>query len=92
MFFAFLFVLFLYFPVQEELVTFITRAQMIMGWTIFLVGVWIILSSILCSLYSRVLVLSPILKTVVRFAVYFVISIVLDMINSLITGGFSYGM
>lgn len=92
MFFAFLFVLFLYFPVQEELVTFITRAQMIMGWTIFLIGVWIILSSILCSIYSHVLVLAPVLKTIVRFSVYFVISMILDTLNSLITGGFSYGM
>ncbi len=92
MFFALLFVLFLYFPVQESLVTVITRIQMIMGWTIFLVGVWIFLSSIICSIYSKVLVLSPVIKTTVRFAVYFVISIVLDTLNVLITGGFSYGM
>ncbi len=92
MFFAFLFVLFLYFPVEENLVTFITRAQMIMGWTIFLLGVWIFLASVVCSIYSRVLVLSPVVKTVVRFLVYFIISIILDTLNSLITGGFSYGM
>lgn len=92
MFFALLFVLFLYFPVREELVSFVTGAEMIMGWTIFLVGIWIILSSIVCSAYSRVVVASPVVKTVIRFALYFIISIVLDILNSLITGGFSYGM
>ena len=92
MFFAFLFVLFLYFPVREELVSLITGLQMLMGWTIFLVGIWIILASVICSVYSRVLVLAPVVKTVVRFLVYFGISIVLDTLNSLITGGFSYGM
>lgn len=92
MFFALLFVLFLYFPVEEQLVTVITYAQMIMGWTIFLVGIWITFASILCSIYSKVLILSPIIKTLVRFGVYFVISVVLDIVNSLITGGFSYGM
>ncbi len=92
MFFAFLFVLFLYFPVREELVSLITGLQMLMGWTIFLVGIWIILASLICSVYSRVLVLAPVVKTVVRFLVYFGISIVLDTLNSLITGGFSYGM
>lgn len=92
MFFALLFVLFLYFPVQEQLVNIITLSQMVMGWTIFLVGLWIALASILCSIYSKVLILSPIVKTLVRFLVYFSISIILDIINSLITGGFSYGM
>ena len=92
MFFAFLFVLFLYFPVREELVTLITSVQMIMGWTIFLVGVWIIFASLLCSVFSRVWVISPAVKTLVRFLIYFLISIVLDTLNTLITGGFSYGM
>lgn len=92
MFFALLFVLFLYFPVREDFVTVITRVQMTMGWTIFLVGVWIFFSSIICSIYSKVLVLSPVVKTAVRFSVYFLISIVLDTLNTLITGGFSYGM
>ncbi len=92
MFFAFLFVLFLYFPVREELVTLITSVQMIMGWTIFLVGVWIVFASVLCSVFSRVWVISPAVKTMVRFLAYFVISITLDTLNTLITGGFSYGM
>lgn len=92
MFFALLFTLFLYFPVRESLVTFITNAQMIMGWTIFLVAVWIIFSSVICSIYSRVWVVAPVVKTLIRFMVYFFISVFLDMLNSLITGGFSYGM
>ena len=88
MFLALLFVLFLYFPVQERLVSVITILQMVMGWTIFLEGLWVISGSILCS---KVLVVSPILKTIIRLLVYFLISILLDAVNSLITGGFSYG-
>ena len=38
LFFALLFVLFLYFPVSEILVTFVTALQMVVGWTIFLEG------------------------------------------------------
>ena len=91
MFLALLFVLFLYFPVQERLVSVITIHQMVMGWTIFLEGLWVISGSILCSVYSKVLVVSPILKTIIRLLVYFLISILLDAVNSLITGGFSYG-
>ena len=91
MFLALLVVLFLYFPVQERLVSVITILQMVMGWTIFLEGLWVISGSILCSVYSKVLVVSPILKTIIRLLVYFLISILLDAVNSLITGGFSYG-
>ncbi len=92
LFFAFLFVLFLYFPVREDFVSLITGIQMVMGWTIFLVGIWIFLASVLCSVFSRVLVVSPIVKTLVRFSVYAVISVMLDLLNSVITGGLSYGM
>ena len=91
MFLALLFVLFLYFPVQERLVSVITVTQMVMGWTIFLEDLWVISGAILCSCYSKVLVISPIVKTVIRLLVYFLISIILDAVNTLITGGFSYG-
>ena len=91
MFLALLFVLFLYFPVQERLVSVITVLQMVMGWTIFLEGLWVISGSILCSFYSKVFVLSPIMKTLIRLVIYFLISILLDAVNTLITGGFSYG-
>ena len=99
MFLALLFVLFLYFPVQERFVGVITVMQMAMGWTLFLEGAWVIFGSILCTFYSKVLVVSPILKTlkgivnqsVHLLLVYFLISIVLDIVNTLITGGFSYG-
>ena len=91
MFLALLFVLFLYFPVQERLVSVITVLQMVMGWTIFLEGLWVISGSILCSCYSKVLVISPIVKTIIRLVVYFLISILLYAVNTLITGGFSYG-
>ena len=91
MFFALLFVLFLYFPVQERLVSVITIIQMVMGWTLFLEGLWVISGSILCTVYSKILVLSPILKTILRLVIYFLISILLDAVNTLITGGFSYG-
>lgn len=90
-FFAFLFVLFLYYPVQESFVTVITWVQMVMGWTLFFVGLWIIISSIICSLCSRVLIIGPIIKTFLRFALYFVISVSLDLVNTLIKDGFSYG-
>ncbi|MGN1164374.1 MAG: hypothetical protein ACI4S4_06155 [Candidatus Ornithospirochaeta sp.] len=91
MFLSLLFVLFLYFPVQERLVSVITVLQMVMGWTIFLEGLWVICGSFLCSAYSKVLVIGPVIKTLVRFLAYFLISVLLDAINTLITGGFSYG-
>ena len=90
-FLALLFVLSLYFPVQERFVGVITVMQMAMGWTLFLEGAWVSFGSILCTFYSKVLVVSPILTTLLRLLVYFLISIVLDIVNTLITGGFSYG-
>ncbi len=91
LFFALLFVLFLYFPVSEVLVTFVTAFQMVLGWTIFLEGSWIILASVYQFFYSHVASVSPIVMTVLRLAAYSVISIVLDILNTIIVSGFSYG-
>ena len=91
MFFALLFVLFLYFPVNESLVAAVTNCQMVLGWTIFLEGFWIILASIYQFFYSHVMAIKPILITILRMAVYFITSIVLDMLNTVILHGISYG-
>ena len=91
LFFALLFVMFLYFPVDEILVTFVTACQMVLGWTIFLEGVWIVLASVYQFFYSHVACVAPILMTLLRLASYFVISIILDILNTVIVSGFSYG-
>ena len=91
LFFAMLFVMFLYYPVSEDLVSFVTTAEMLLGWTIILEGGWLILASIYQFFYSRVMCLQPILMSALRIAVDFVISMVLDMINMMILGGFSFG-
>ncbi len=91
LFFALLFVLFLYFPVSEVLVSFVTLFQRILGWTIFLEGFWIMLASVYQFFYSRVMCLQPLLMTVLRIAVYFSVSIVLDILNTVILSGFSFG-
>lgn len=90
-FFALLFVLFLYFPVHEGLVRFITIVQMVLGWTIFLEGIWILFASVISSIAARVFAIGPIALTILRIAVYFVISVLLDFLNTMITNGFSYG-
>lgn len=90
-FFAFLFVLFLYFPIQEKLVYYITIIQMVLGWTLFLDGIWIIFASAVSSIAAKVLVIKPVVLTVLRISVYFVISVMLDLLNTFITSGFSYG-
>ncbi len=91
MFFALLFVLFLYYPVSEVLVSFVTLSQMLIGWTIFLEGVWIVLASIYQFFYSRVLCLQPVFMTLLRIAAYFAVSIIIDMLNIIIMNGFSLG-
>ena len=83
--------LFLYFPVSEILVTFVTACQMVLGWTIFLEGCWIILASVYQFFYSHVACIAPVLMTLLRLGAYFVISIVLDILNTIIVSGFSYG-
>ena len=91
LFFALLFVLFLCFPVSEVLVSFVTLFQRILGWTIFLEGFWIMLASVYQFFYSRVMCLQPLVMTVLRIAVYFSVSIVLDILNTVILSGFSFG-
>ncbi len=91
MFFALLFVLFLYFPVNEVLISFVTAWQMVLGWTIFLEGAWIILASVYQFFYSHVACVRPIVLTVLRMGAYFVVSILLDMLNTIILQGFEYG-
>ncbi len=90
-FFALLFVLFLYYPIDDSLVKFISICQMAMGWTILLEGVWILFAAIFASIYSKVLVIKPILLTLLRLLIYFMISIFVDIVNTLITSGFQYG-
>ena len=91
LFFALLFVLFLYFPVSEVLVSFVTSCQMVLGWTIFLEGFWIILASVYQFFFTHVAFFSPLLLTMARMMVYFIISIVIDMLNTVILHGFSLG-
>ncbi len=91
LFFAMLFVLFLYFPVSEVLITLVTGCQMVLGWTIFLEGFWIIFAAIYQFFYTRVTFVSPFVFTVLRMALYFCISIVIDMLNTVILHGFSLG-
>lgn len=90
-FFALLFVLFLYYPINETLVYYITVIQMVLGWTLFLDGVWILFASIVSSIAARVVVLKPIILTIIRILIYFGVSVLLDLLNTLITSGLSYG-
>ena len=87
----FLFVLFLYYPVSEVLISFVRAWQMVLGWTIFLEGFWIVLASIYLSICSRVATVMPIVQTLVRMVVYTAISIIIDFLNTAIISGFSYG-
>lgn len=64
---------------------------MVMGWTIFLEGVWILFASVFCSLYTRVVVVKPVVLTIARIVIYFLISIFVDLLNTMITNGFSFG-
>lgn len=90
-FFALLFVLFLYFPVDESLVSFVTLSQMLIGWTIILEGFWIVFASVYQFFYSHVFCFQPLLLSVLRMSLYFVISIILDILNTMILDGFSFG-
>lgn len=90
-FFAILFVLSLYFPVSEELVSFITTIQMVLGWTLFLEAFWIVMASILCTVSSKVFVIKPVLLTLLRLLVYFATSIAIDLLNSVIIKGLRIG-
>ena len=91
LFFALLFVLFLYFPVSDVLLSFVTLSQMILGWTIILEGIWLVFASVYQFFYSRVLCLQPLFLTILRIAIYFIISITLDVLNTVIINGFSFG-
>ncbi len=91
LFFALLFVIFLCFPVSETLVSFVTTCQMLLGWTILLEGFWIVFASVYQFFYSRVMCLQPLIMSLVRMSLYFVISILLDILNTLILEGFSFG-
>ncbi len=90
-FFALLFVLFLYFPVSEILISFVTLAQMLLGWTIVLEGIWLVFASVYQFFYSRVLCMQPVFMTILRMLVYFIISITLDILNTVILKGFTFG-
>ena len=90
-FFALLFVICLYFPVDEGLVSFITTIQMVLGWTLFLEAFWILMASILCTVSSKVLVIKPVVLTFIRLIVYFASSVFIDLLNSIILKGFILG-
>lgn len=89
---ALLFVLFLYFPATSEIISLITMAQMVLGWIIFLEAIWIIVGSLVLSIYSKVFIYAPMLKTIFRLVMYFGVSILLDVLNRVIERGFKYGI
>lgn len=89
-FFALLFALSLYFPLSEEFMVMVSMCRTALGWTILLEGGWVIAASLWQSLASRVLCLHPVLFTLLRTAVYFLLSTLLDILNSVIMHGFSY--
>ena len=88
--FALLVALALYFPVSRDFVTLVSRIQVVLGWTMFLEGLWIIIASLVQSASSRVLCLQPMLMTVLRMAVCLVLSTSLDILYSVMAHGFSY--
>lgn len=90
-FFAILFVLCLYFPVSENLISFITTIQMVIGWSLFLEAFWIVMASILCTISSKVFVIKPVVLTALRLAIYFATSITIDLLNSIIINGIKIG-
>ncbi len=90
-FFAILFVLCLYFPVNESLISLITIIQMVLGWTLFLEAFWIVMASILCAISSKVLVIKPVILTILRLIAYFASSIIIDLLNNIILKGFRLG-
>ena len=90
-FFAILFVLCLYFPVNESLISLITIIQMVLGWTLFLEAFWIVMASILCTISSKVLVIKPVILTFLRLIAYFASSILIDLLNNIIVKGFRLG-
>ncbi len=90
-FFALMVVLTFYFPVNDALVDFISISQMVLGWTLFLEAIWIIFASVICSFYAKVMVIEPVLLTLLRLFLYFGISMFLDVINTFIVSGFSFG-
>lgn len=90
LFFALLLALALYFPVSEEFVDFAMLCRNFLGWTILMEGAWIVIASIIQSASSRVLCLQPMLMTLLRVAVFLLLSSALDILNRVIAHGLSF--
>ncbi len=88
--YVFLFLLFaitLAFPSPDEFVAFVLYFSSLLSWLIFLLGLFIIFSSIHLSIISRVLVIKPLLLTFLRLSVAFIFSFLIDFVNQLVVQG-----
>lgn len=77
---------------NEILFNMLSTLSYAIGWTITLLGFFLLLASIHISFQSKVLALEPFILTVLRLALYFVLSLILAFIVEITSDGLRIGI
>jgi hypothetical protein len=76
-----------YFVVNQMFIDLLQFALILISWTILLFGLWIIVFSFIVWGSDRVFPLSPIVLTLLRMAMVFLLSTLVAIIENLVTDG-----
>lgn len=87
LFFSIIYFLTLAFPSQIALVTLVFQALDLISWGMIIYGLWIIISSLIGTIISRVFIVAPLVLTLLRVAAMLLISMLISFSETLIQGG-----
>lgn len=90
--FFFLFLLFLHLDVSQAFYSFLVSLSSAIGWIIVLEGAYVIIASIHISIASRVMAFEPFFLTILRLALYLILSFIFDFIVRLNSFGLEIGV
>lgn len=90
--FFLLFILFLHLDISSSFYALMVSFSRALGWTIVLVGAFLLLSSIHISFLSKVVAAEPFILTVLRLLVFFLLSFMFDFIVALNNSGITIGV
>lgn len=84
---TFLFVLSLFLPLSGQFYSLVLKSDDVIGWLMVFLGCWIILASLHLSFISSVLTIFPLAITLLRLAVFYLTSFLLEFLSHLISSG-----
>lgn len=92
LFFVFAWLAGSYFQVDEAYISFLRTMINIAAWTVYVYGVWILVLIVMNTFRDHMFPLKFTIITLIRLAVTFIISLISDLIEHIVTQGVTIGL